>query len=219
MTINHHISDATLMAYASGSVSEAASLVLATHLSQCPECRARLEQMEEVGGMVFEADPGMAMSDGALNDIMALIDGEVMESPAKPTIKTKPHGELPFPLSDLLPDGFDEIDWKTMAPGVKSYTLIETPGTKSSAKLLKIAPGVTIPEHGHSDMELTLILQGSYSDEIGRFKKGDIADLDPDTEHQPIADTHEDCICLISTEQPLVFKQWVPRLMQYITGI
>ena len=38
-TIRHHVSDRLLMAYAAGALPEAFSLVLATHLSLCDECR------------------------------------------------------------------------------------------------------------------------------------------------------------------------------------
>jgi putative transcriptional regulator len=48
---------------------------------------------------------------------------------------------------------------------------------------------------------------------------GDIADLDDDIHHQPIADTDEDCICLIVTEAPLKFKAMMPKLFQYFVGM
>ena len=36
MTIKHHLSDITLGAYVAGSLSEAMSLVAASHISSCP---------------------------------------------------------------------------------------------------------------------------------------------------------------------------------------
>lgn len=54
---------------------------------------------------------------------------------------------LPRPLADLLPDdvmSLDDIPWKSLAPGVKHFQLksIESKGT---VRLMKIAPGVSIP--------------------------------------------------------------------------
>ena len=92
-------------------------------------------------------------------------------------------------------------------------------GAQGTLRLFKIAPGMAIPLHTHNGNEMTLILKGSYSDELGRFKAGDVADLDNDTDHQPIADTQEDCICLIATEAPLKFKGLLPRLMQPFIGL
>ena len=51
-SIKHHLSDQLLMAYAAGSLPEAFSLVVATHVSLCDECRARAEAYEAVGGAV-----------------------------------------------------------------------------------------------------------------------------------------------------------------------
>ena len=55
-------------------------------------------------------------------------------------------------------------------------------------RLLKVAPGHGIPEHGHGGAELTLVLRGSFHDETGRYARGDVADLDETVEHQPVAD-------------------------------
>ena len=65
---------------------------------------------------------------------------------------------------------------------------------------------------------LTLILQGSFSDEIGRFTVGDIADLDNEVEHQPLVDSDVDCICLIATDAPLKFSTLLGKIVQPMTG-
>ena len=44
--IRHHLNDALLMGYAAGCLPEAFSLVAATHVSLCDECRARLASFE-----------------------------------------------------------------------------------------------------------------------------------------------------------------------------
>ena len=36
-------------------------------------------------------------------------------------------------------------------------------------RLIKVSRGYGMPEHGHSGAELTLVLRGSFHDEIGRF--------------------------------------------------
>ncbi len=52
--ITHHIPDALLMAYSAGSLPEAFSLTVATHLSLCDECRARLGACDTIGGALLE---------------------------------------------------------------------------------------------------------------------------------------------------------------------
>jgi len=76
-----------------------------------------------------------------------------------------------------------------------------------------------MPEHGHGGSELTLLLRGSYRDEVGHFARGDLADLDETVEHQPVADPETGCICLIGTESKARFKSLFARLLQPLTGL
>jgi putative transcriptional regulator len=76
-----------------------------------------------------------------------------------------------------------------------------------------------VPEHGHGGEEVTLILSGAYRDHMGRFGRGDVADLDEDIEHKPVAEDGEDCICLVAIERPTRFKSFAARLMQPLVGI
>jgi RNA polymerase sigma factor (sigma-70 family) len=58
------------------------------------------------------------------------------------------------------------------------------------------------------------------SDELlGRFAKGDIADLDEEIEHRPVVEASEPCICLAASEAPTRFKSWPARLLQPLIGI
>jgi len=76
-SINHHPSDAILMAYSAGTLPEAFNLMVAAHISLCDECRARVESFDAIGGAVLEtgASNAIAMSDDAFAATMALISG------------------------------------------------------------------------------------------------------------------------------------------------
>ncbi|MFT4920749.1 MAG: putative transcriptional regulator, partial [Zhongshania aliphaticivorans] len=86
-------------------------------------------------------------------------------------------------------------------------------------RLLRIAAGKRMPVHSHRGSELTMILRGGYSDNVGKFNAGDVADLDASVEHQPVADSDEDCICLAGMDAPLAFRGWLARLIQPIVGM
>ncbi|NVK20374.1 MAG: cupin domain-containing protein [Methylocystaceae bacterium] len=218
MTIHHHLNDETLMGYVTGSVSESMSFVIATHLSLCPHCREKVADMEKMAGVFLEDEPQLAMQPGALDVVLQMMDDDMADEDFQPANDQR-KSDIPMPLAQFVPDSFSEIKWKNMAPGIKTFQLNEVNAHNGAVRLLKISPGVTIPEHSHNGSELTLVLKGSFSDEIGRFKAGDIADLDDETDHQPIADSAEECICLIVTEGPLKFKALMPRLMQYFVGM
>ncbi len=70
--IKHHLTDALLMGYSAGSLPEAFNLVVATHISLCDECRARMHEFDAVGGEVMEMTSS-DMGDDALAATLALI--------------------------------------------------------------------------------------------------------------------------------------------------
>ena len=96
--------------------------------------------------------------------------------------------------------------------GVRQAILKTGPG--ASARLLYIPAGQSMPDHGHRGMELTLVLQGAFSDSEDRFGPGDIEIATEDLEHTPVAEAGVACICLAVTDAPLRFMGLIPRLLQ-----
>ncbi len=207
--IKHHLTDEILMAYAAGSLPEAFDLMVATHLSLCDHCRARAESFDAVGGCVLqEQDATAGMSDGSLAATMALIaQGAPMPRPARPSCSV-----LPAPLQDYVGGDVNDIKWKPIGMGVKQAILPTT--SEATARLLFIPAGAAVPDHSHRGIELTMVLQGAFSDELDHFARGDVEIADQDIHHTPTADISEDCICLAVTDAPLKFSKLMPRLFQ-----
>ncbi|MFG1487707.1 ChrR family anti-sigma-E factor [Oceanospirillum sp. HFRX-1_2] len=216
----HHPDDATLVSYASGGLSAGAQLLLQCHLACCEHCRERVAEAEAIGGGLLEHLPQARMK-ASVDDIFAKLD--LLD--AAPVFKTK---EQPVTRPEWLPEWAEPVakwletdqNWQRLAPGISQIKFEQPEFAKDKAvRLLKISPGTCMPSHGHNGSELTLILSGSYCDETGRLCAGDVADLDPDIKHQPIADRDQDCICLIVTDAPLKFEGWIPKLMQPFFGL
>ncbi|MCB1867139.1 MAG: ChrR family anti-sigma-E factor [Gammaproteobacteria bacterium] len=219
MTIRQHPDDSTLIAYTAGAVTEGFSLVVAAHLELCPSCRKRLSDLQALGGALLMAESAQQQPAGGLNDIWARIDlaEETQPEPAVGTIASDP--VLPRVLLPLLGGGFDSIAWRRLAPGIGQHVFKDIESGEGSVRLLSIEPGITIPQHSHGGGELTLVLQGAYLDEIGTFRRGDMADLDDSVTHQPVADQGPSCVCLIATDRPLRFSSAFNRILQPIFGI
>lgn len=208
MTIKHHISDSLLMGYAAGQLPEAFNLVVATHLSLCDECRARLAEYEAVGGAVLDRSGAVAMSEGSLAATMARIrSAPVVDRPAP-----RRAGLFPGPLADYVGGGPEAVKWRSIGMGVRQAILPTEKG--ASARLLYIPAGQNVPDHGHRGLELTLVLQGAFRDETDRFGPGDLEIADEDLSHQPVAEAGEDCICLAATDAPLRFNGLIQRIAQ-----
>jgi putative transcriptional regulator len=217
MKPRHHPDDATILAYAAGAVTEGFSLIIAAHLAWCGRCRGRLVEAEHLGGMLIERLETAPLRDGSFDEVWARVAANAPETP-RPAAGLPATRDIPEVLAPWLPDGLDCVRWRSVLPGVRQFPLSGIASERGAVRLLSIAPGTTIPHHGHRGSELTLVLRGSYADEIGRFGPGDLADLDPDVQHQPIADTAEPCICIVATDAPLRFGNLLGRVVQPLLG-
>ena len=214
MGITHHPDASSLMSCSAGSMPEAFAAVMASHISVCACCRKELSTMERIGVALFEQLTPATVSRPA--PVIALRAGEadIEEHRAARTSD----GEVPAPLAPILGDDLDRVPWKRVGPGVWSHQIDLSDPSRGELRLIKVAPGMALPEHGHRGNELTLVLRGAYTDASGTYRAGDVADLDQDVEHQPVADAVEGCICLIAVEGKLRFKSRIARLVQPLTG-
>ena len=207
MTIRHHLSEPLLMAYAAGTLPEAFGLIVASHITMCDECRASLAGFEAVGGAVMEDVGEVALAEGSLDSVLARLS-----PPDRRPIIAKRAGTLPTPLMDYIGGDLSAIKWRSLGMGVKQAIL--PTDSKASARLLFIPAGQAVPDHGHRGTELTLVLQGAFSDSSDRFAPGDLEIATEDFQHTPVAEAGADCICLAATDAPLRFKGLLPRLLQ-----
>jgi putative transcriptional regulator len=182
---------------------------VATHISLCDECRARLGAYESLGGAVLDHAAPVAMAEDSLAATMARIRAGAPE--AVPAPRRAP-GILPAPLCDYVGGDLADVRWRPVGMGVKQAILPTS--RDATARLLYIPAGAAVPDHGHRGTELTLVLQGAFVDETARFGRGDIEIANEDMHHMPVADIGEDCICLAATDAPLRFRGLIPRIAQ-----
>ena len=204
--IKHHLNDELLMAYSAGTLPEAFNIVVATHISMCDECRARLEALDAVGGALVETGDAVDVAGDCYDRVLAMIGGGAPEQQEPVT------SAFPSPLASYLPERESDIAWRAAGMGVRQ-SILKT-SKAASVRLLHIPAGAAMPDHGHHGTELTLVLRGAFRDETDRFGPGDIEIADEDLHHTPVAEPNEDCICLAATNAPLKFTGWLPRLAQ-----
>lgn len=209
MTASFHPADEFLLAYGAGSLDEATALLVATHLTLCPRCRDEVARIETVGGTMLEDLPRAEMQAGALDAVLARLDEPTLPQRCRPR-PTAP-SFIPEPLRSYLGGGIDDIRWKRLANGLEQSLVLES--GRARARLYRIAPGVTIPEHGHEGNELTLVLRGGFRDINGHYGPGDVASADDAVTHNPVADHDGACICLAVTDAPLRLTGLLGRLV------
>lgn len=203
--ISHHAPDEMLAAYATGSLPQPFSVVVASHVSLCTHCRVALEAHWSAGGAVLETVSAAALSDGLKADVFARLDAPFTPEPVRKRSRI-----FPGPVMEALKGRAPR--WKALGAGVRQDILMDD--GRGSVRLLYIPAGQAVPDHGHNGLELTLVLQGSFSDETGRFGVGDLEIADETLDHTPVAGPGEACICLAATDAPLRFRSLIPRLLQ-----
>ncbi|MEM9710142.1 MAG: ChrR family anti-sigma-E factor [Pseudomonadota bacterium] len=219
--INHHLTDELLMGYAAGTLPEAFSLIVATHISMCDECRARLGSFDAVGGSVLEECGSHAMAEDSFSEVLGRLDGAPNSQPIRVETETSNganHADsFPWPLAEYVGSDPSAVKWKSLGGGVRHSVIKTSKG--ATARLLRIPAGMTMPDHGHNGLEATLVLKGAYRDDDGRYGPGDIEVANEEFDHTPVAEDGEDCICLTVTDAPLKFRGLVPRIAQPFLGI
>jgi putative transcriptional regulator len=206
--IRHHPSEPTLIAQAAGHLPLLHARVLAVHLSACPHCRCELQRLEEVGGALIATLPPVALADDALSRVLARLDEP---APAE-TAPVAP--EVPVTLRDLA-----RGRWWWLGPGIRLMPLSPRDASGTRLDLIRVAPGVAMPGHGHTGAEIACILQGAYADETGEYAAYDIAEGDAALDHTPVASAGQECICLIATTGRLRGHTWLARLVQPLIDV
>nr|WP_295830445.1 ChrR family anti-sigma-E factor [uncultured Azospirillum sp.] len=199
---SHHPGDTLLIDYAGGALCEGASLAVATHMAFCPACRHAVAEMEAIGGALLDDLEPEPLSDGCLEALMARLDHE-RPAPCRPAVKPSPEkSRYPEPLRSYLrgrldrDGGIGEGCWRFLQPGMRCMDLLS--GSNGTTRLIRMKGGVGVPQHTHGGIELTVVLEGGFSDEFGAFLPGDLAIGDPSLVHRPVSDP-EGCLCLATT--------------------
>lgn len=220
-TPRHHPDDELLMDYASGATDEAESLIIATHLTLCVECRRKLATMEALGGALLDDIAPVDLNGDGFESLMARLD-DLDEAEATAPMKAVPADRacgccgdddvlLPGPVREALGQPLDTVEWKSIMRGLEEWPLPSVGGAK--VRLMRIRAGATVPKHTHRGTEMTLVLAGGFSDDAGHFERGDLSVLGAEADHRPVADPGEDCLCLVVTTAPLRLTGRVGRLL------
>ncbi|MEM6781392.1 MAG: ChrR family anti-sigma-E factor [Pseudomonadota bacterium] len=207
--------EALLMDYAAGTLNEAQSLIVASHLTLSPFARRIVEDCEAIGGSLLDCqcDP-IAMKSDSLADVLDRLESEQEEKDepvAHSTCEMLDSMKLPRPVQNYIHET-EYLPWKKVYPGMQSYE-IKTKCRNSKVRLLKIDPGTKTPEHSHAGTEITLMIDGAAHDESGTYSRGDLIVMDERITHQPVADEKMGCFCLVVNSDPIRLTGWMGKIL------
>jgi putative transcriptional regulator len=211
MSIEHHPTDSMLAAFAAGTLDHGQHVAIATHLVSCPQCRAFMHSMEQIGGAILASLPPATMSNGALAAVEARLN-ELVRPAAVEITPTVPETEVPGLPKFVRRYRFG--NWKWIAPSVHLRTIALPYESDTRVFLLKSGPGTKMLEHAHTGFEMTCVLSGAFSQSGAHFGPGDFDLGDETVDHEPVVDSGQDCVCLVAMQGELRLKGLLGRIMQ-----
>lgn len=205
MNITHHPSDETLAAFASGTLDEARSVVVAAHIAMCARCYATITAFEQVGGALIERAVPAPLRAEAIDAALSKIDA----AEAEPIIPVSEVSDIPRVLAP-----YDVGPWRWIGRGLYWRTADVPASDDTRVFMLKAAPGTWLPHHRHAGIEWTCVLEGAFRHDHGRYGPGDFDEADESVEHKPFVEQGATCICLVALNGGLQLQGWLGKLLQ-----
>ncbi len=216
-----HPDNQLLKAFAEGSLDSVVAALISVHVSSCQNCSDSLRVQEaSLADALLEDDApandlapclGKQDFDAFLNQItLSEPKPEPVESRGADPVVIRVQGqsiEVPSVLSI-----FAELagHWQSVV-GHLWQKAVSGHGSPYQIDFIYMEAGGKIPRHTHRGREFTLVLQGSFSDELGRYGVGDLVVRNGVDEHTPYSD--EGCLCLAVIDAPLHFTAGLARLL------
>ena len=213
--VREHIDtiDSLLARYVAGTLPTPARVLVESHLQLKAENRIKVANLEAMAGielMQIEPTP-LKNRDAMLSAIFASREPDTATS-----IEPQPSRVFPKALYDFVGFDADDVPWRTKLPGFKEYDLGDIEGCH--VNLFWIKPGRTVPAHTHEGSELSLVLDGAFSDSRGHYGRGDISVADDSVDHRPSADSDRPCIGFAVVDAPLKLTGSFRQLIGDIIG-
>lgn len=202
-----------LAEYALGGLSLPVSVLVESHLELSQHGEAWMRDLDLMRKVVRKSDApsqphvfdqidpvAFVDREAALNSVFAAIEADEKSKPA-----------MPKALEHFIGMSVADVPWKKVMPGLAEHKMPDVEGCEVS--LLRIDGGKAMPVHTHHGSEVTLVLQGAFSDQNGTYGVGDIAYADDEINHKPVAEPGETCICFAVVDAPLELTGPIGRLM------
>lgn len=212
--IKYHPNDEILAQFVSGKLPAAINVAISIHIEMCECCQEKVGHLTKIAAEqnltnIVAEEP---LSDFDLDQMFEQIviderlDVVSTQAPKRLNLGSK-QIELPNALNQL-----DLGDWSGFGKVNRCRVKLDDENIRSS--LLHISAGGEIPAHTHRGQELTILLDGSFKDELGEYQKGDFIWLSAEHEHQPFSE--EGCLCYAVVTDPLHFTEGFSRLLNPI---
>ena len=102
------------LSYSSGTLDEASSLLVATHLALCPHCRSRNALADSLGGYLLDSLEATPVSPDMIDSVLARVRNDESAAARRRRPARLPTRSIPDPLRSYLGRDIDELQWKRL---------------------------------------------------------------------------------------------------------
>lgn len=194
-----HPSSDQLIEFSSGSSSSAMSIAVSTHLHFCQECRRQVSDYESTAAVMFTFQDQVELEDNSFETLMARINA----APQKQLRMSKPSPtRFPPVIEKLINHDTESLAWQKPMKNLRVSRIMKD----ESGMILGLhhmKSGGKVPNHAHRGNEISVVIEGGFSDAMGSYGPGDFIHLSTEHNHSPQADADGDCWLLSLVEAPV----------------
>ena len=210
--INFHPNEKLLDSFAQGRLPAGMSIAISAHVELCNSCKENTSVAEVKAGIAWLETPE-SKSSSEFDHLVA----DIVKQPQQKNIMVEPSAvneihmldhsvKLPKALAKVASEG---LVWKKLTGGINRAELLLDDETQ--CEFLYMKPGSQVPMHKHQGNEFTLVIDGSFFDELGCYKSSDFVVRNKDQIHEPASE--EGCLCFAVLDSPVTFTRGMARLL------
>ena len=212
-----HPSTELLQEFAAGTLSAGLNIAISAHVEFCELCRHKTSEFEAKATIDWLQTPENHSSSDYSDMIVKIVsqpqqNNMEQQDSSLSEIHMLDHSvSLPKVLAKAASNG---LVWKKLGGGIKQAQL--SIDDETQCEFIYMTPGSQTPAHKHQGSEITLVLDGGFSDELGEYNRSDFIMRTNKDVHQPRSD--EGCLCFAVLDSPLTFTKGIARLLNPINN-
>jgi putative transcriptional regulator len=219
--IRFHPTNQKLVSFAEGLIPPNEGLLVSAHCDMCAHCRRKVDALIHSCAEQAFSEETEAQIDNALGNMFDAITSRPhtsLERKFTATQKVVSIDGKEFSLPPSLQRVASSIGTWSHLVG-KLWQAPVSLGGKNLANFIYMENGGGVPEHTHIGNELTLVIDGTFSDGIHHYDSGDYLSLNQDNTHAPVSDSDDGCLVFSVIDQPLQFTSGWAKLINPLSHL
>jgi putative transcriptional regulator len=212
--INFHPSNQQLSIFSNGLMAPAESLIISAHCDMCAQCARKVVLYTEAHSETVFDESSQKLDPSLFGTMLSQIMSQEIDRGigSEPTNSTLELDGRKFTLPRSLNRFSESIgNWSHLVG--KIWQAPVNMGGDVVANFIFMEKGGGVPEHTHRGTEMTLVVNGEFSDGLANYDSGDFMVMNGKNIHAPLTKSDEGCLVFSIIDAPLHFTSGWARLI------